>query len=286
MGEHVPMLDEVTGHDDVTGGSGVRLAVRTAGTVAGPAVVLLHGWAQSSRAWTNQLTGRMAGSYRLVAADLRGHGDSDAPVDGYDDPTAWADDTRALLDHVGRPAVLVGWSYGGLMITDYVRRYGTDGLAGLAFVGAITEIDRGRAGGKVGPVMRAALPDALSDDPDIARPALETFSAGMSATPSGRAAELAGESLRVPARVRAALFARDIGSADVLPTIDVPTLVLHGALDAVVAPSAGEYTASLVPGAVSAVFDGVGHMPFAERAELFDETLIDHLNRCFPGGVA
>src|SRR5215472_11560771 len=59
MGEHV--LDEVTG------GSGVRLAVRTRGPAGAPPVVLLHGRSQSSRVWTHQFTGALADSYRLVA---------------------------------------------------------------------------------------------------------------------------------------------------------------------------------------------------------------------------
>lgn len=286
---HVPMLDEVTGHDDVTSASGVRLHVRTAGPAGAPPVVFLHGWAQSSRVWGHQLAGPLACDHRLVAADLRGHGDSDVPADGYDSPAAWADDVAALLDHAGRPAVLVGWSYGGLVITDYVRCHGTAGLAGLVFAGAITEIGRGHPGGRTGPGMRSVLPEALSDDPEIAGPALLAFASGMSGTsharPSPFVRELVTDSLRVPGWVRAALFARDEGSADVLARIDVPTLVVHGAQDSVVLPSAGEYAASLIPGATLTLFEHTGHLPFAERAARFDAAVADHLKRCFPGGT-
>jgi pimeloyl-ACP methyl ester carboxylesterase len=281
MGEHVPTLDRVTG------ASGVHIAVRTAGPQDAPPVVLLHGWAQSSRVWTHQLTGPLADSYRLVAADLRGHGDSDVPAEGYSDSRNWADDVRALLDYAGTPAVLVGWSYGGLVITDYLRVYGTTGLAGIGLVGAVTEIGRGHPGGRVGPAMRAALPAALSDDPDVAGPALRSFATGMSETarPSRFATALIEDAQRVPAFVRAALFARDQGSADVLAAMDVPTLVLHGRADAVVDPSAASYTADLVPGSTLTWFDHVGHLPFAERSRLFDTTLAEHLQRCFaPAG--
>ena len=284
MGEYVPMLDEVTGHDEVTGGSGVRLAVRTAGPTGAPPVVLLHGWAQSSRVWTHQLTGPLAGSFRLIAADLRGHGDSAAPADGYDSADEWATDVRALLAYAGNPAVLVGWSYGGLVVTDYLRCHGTAGLAGLAFVGAITEIGRGHGGGVVGPAMRDVLPAGLSEDPEVARAALSAFATGMPGTPvrpSRLATAMIEDSVRVPARVRSALFARDVTSADVLAAVDVPTLVLHGKQDAVVRPSVAEYTAGLVPGATLTWFDRVGHLPFAERVDLFDNTLADHLNLCF-----
>jgi pimeloyl-ACP methyl ester carboxylesterase len=276
MGEHVPTLDMVTG------ASGVRIAMRTAGPVDAPPVVFLHGWAQSSRAWTHQLTGRLTESYRLIAADLRGHGESDVPATGYDSAAEWAGDVAALLAHAGRPAVLVGWSYGGLVITDYLRCHGTAGVAGLVFAGGITEIGRGHPGGKVGPLMRAALPDALSEDPETAGKALREFVTGMpGARPSRFAESLVAESLRVPATVRAALFARDVASAAVLAAVDVPTLVVHGRDDRVVAPSAAEYTAGLVPGARLTWFDHTGHLPFAERAAAFDAALADHLERCF-----
>jgi pimeloyl-ACP methyl ester carboxylesterase len=245
-------------------------------------VVLLHGWAQSSRVWTYQLTGQLADSYRLVAADLRGHGDSDVPPDGYS-TADWAEDVRALLDYAGRPAVLVGWSYGGLVITDYLRVHGTAGLAGLALVGAITEIGRGHPGGRVGPALRAVLPAALSDDPAVAGPALRAFATCMSTTdrPSRFATALIEDASRVPAFVRAGLFARDVASADVLRAVDVPTLVVHGLRDVVVDPSAASYAAELVPDARLVWFDRVGHLPFAERRALFDTTLAEHLKSCF-----
>jgi pimeloyl-ACP methyl ester carboxylesterase len=283
MGEGVPTLDDRTGHDVVTGSSGVRLAVRTAGPVDAPPVVFLHGWAQSSRAWSHQLTGRLADAYRLIAADLRGHGDSDAPATGYDSAAEWAGDVAALLAYAGRPAVLVGWSYGGLAITDYLRCHGTHHVAGLVFAGAITEIGRGHPGGRVGRLMRDAQPAVLSPDPEIAGPALRDFVTGMPGTRPSRFAEsLVAESLRVPATVRAALFDRDVDSAAVLAAVDVPTLVLHGRQDQVVAPSAAEYTARLVPGATLTWFDHTGHLPFAERADAFDAALAEHLVRCFP----
>jgi pimeloyl-ACP methyl ester carboxylesterase len=268
--------------DDVTNASGVRLALRVAGPSDAPPVVLLHGWAQSAEVWTKQLVGPLSASYRLVAVDLRGHGDSDVPADGYDSTDAWAADVRAVLAHVGRPAVLVGWSYGGLVVTDYLRRHGTAGVAGLALVGAITEIGRGHPGGRVGPVMRAALPAALSADLDVARPALSAFVAGMSSADPTE--WLLAESLRVPAFVRAALFDRDVTSADVLAGIDVPTLIVHGRQDAVVDPSAASYAAGLIPGATLTWLDS-GHVPFVDNAAEFDTALAAHLGRCFGWSV-
>ncbi len=284
---------------DVVGASGVRISVLTGGDPGGgasapetpdttPAILFLHGWAQSARAWHTQLTDpELAGRFPLAAMDLRGHGCSDVPDGGYDDPAAWADDVAAVLRLLGRPTVLVGWSYGGLVITDYLRVYGTRDLAGLVLVGAITEIGRGRPGGSVGPAMAAALPDALSDDPDVALPALTGLTEGMTArpVPGSTTQALLGSTLTVPPAVRGALFRRDVDSADVLADVDVPTLVLHGDADAVVEITAGEYAAGKIPGAVTRWWSGVGHVPFVESAPEFDTTLLRFAGRQAVGGL-
>lgn len=271
--------------DELRGGSGVRLAVRTAGPLDAPPIVLVHGWAQSSRVFTAQLGSPLAERFRLIAPDLRGHGESEVPAAGYDDPAQWARDVRAVLEFAGRPAVLLGWSYGGLVITDYLREFGSAGVAGLVYVGAITELGRGRAGGLVGQAMRDALPDVLSEDAEVAEKAMRGFVTGMSASklaarPNALGAALLGDALRVPAQVRGALFRRNVTSADVLAAVTVPALVIHGDADAVVDIDAGRFTARTVPDARLRVFEGVGHLPFLERQAQFDEVLGAFAEEC------
>ena len=271
--------------DEVRGGSGVRLALRSAGPLDAPPIVLVHGWAQSSTVFTAQLASPLAERFRLIAVDLRGHGDSDAPETGYGDPAQWAADIRAVLDYAGRPSVLLGWSYGGLVITDYLRTFGVTDVAGLVYVGAITELGRGNRGGRVGPTMRGALPDVLSEDGEVAGAAMRAFVTGMSASklasrPNALGTALLNEALRVPARVRAALFDRTVSSGDVLAAVTVPTLVVHGDADAVVDIDAGRFTAETVPGARLRVFEGVGHLPFLERPARFDELLGEFADEC------
>lgn len=261
---------------EVVGAGGARIGVRVAGTDSGPPIVFVHGWAQSARAWDAQFADpRLRERFRLLALDLRGHGGSDVPSGGYDDPAVWADDLAAVLGLAGEPAVVVGWSYGALVITDYVRVHGTAGLAGIVLVGGITEIGKGHPGGWVGSAMRSALPDALADDIDVALPALTRLIAQMSVNPlPGAVAQaMLGASLSVPPPVRAALFSRDVDSAEVLASIDVPTLVTHGTEDATVDSRAGEYAAGKIPGAATRWWVGVGHIPFVEAAPEFNETL-------------
>lgn len=235
----------------------------------------MHGWAQSSQAWLPQLTDESLHKYRLVAVDLRGHGASDVPADGYDDSWVWADELAAVLDFAAASAILVGWSHGGLVIADYLRAHGTARVIGIVLVGAIIEIGRGRPGGSIGPAMAAALPAALSDDPDIEVPALVEFSRAQATkvVPGALGQSLLGASLSTPPFVRKSLFKLDVGSADVLAAIDVPALIVHGTEDRIVNFWTAEYAAGKIPGAVTRWLSDVGHLPFAEVAPEFSGAL-------------
>jgi non-heme chloroperoxidase len=266
------------------GAGGTRLAVRASGRRGLPPIVFVHGWARSSLDWAGQLLDReLIAGYRLFAVDLRGHGESEVAADGYDDPEVWAGDLAAVLDHAGAPAMLVGSSYGGLVITDYLRVHGCARVRGLALAGALTEIGPGHPGGAVGPLMAAGMRDYLSEDPAVAVPALTRLAAGLTAEPApGEVIQRRlGEFLLVPPRVRRAMFRRAVNSADVLAAITVPTLIMHGTADTVVDPSAARYAAGKIPGASLRWLEAVGHLPFAERAGEFNVALREFADGCW-----
>lgn len=265
---------------EVLGADGTSIVYRAFGAPESRPLVLLHGWAQSSRCWGEPLLADLARRHRVLAVDLRGHGYSDAPADGYDDRAAWASDVRAVLTAENcTGAVLLGWSYGGLVVCDYLAVHGTSDIAGAVLVGAITSIGRGEKGGKVGAAMRAATPAAMSEDPDIAVPALDAFGVALvGGTPAGAdrsgaagtiAQSLLGSSLATPPRVRSALFARAVSNDALLRGLDLPVLVLHGTADSVVDLSAAEHAAGLLPRATTSYWEGAGHGPFVEDPQRF-----------------
>ena len=78
----------------------------------GEAVVLLHGWPHTSHTWRHVIP-RLSDSYRIVAPDMRGLGDSSRPSHGYDNGTV-AGDVIELLDSLGVGIFhLVGHDWGG-----------------------------------------------------------------------------------------------------------------------------------------------------------------------------
>jgi pimeloyl-ACP methyl ester carboxylesterase len=90
---------------------GIEFHVAEAG--AGDDVVLcLHGWPQHWYEWRHLLPA-LADRHRVLALDLRGFGESDAPADGYE-KEEMADDVLAVLDALGIERVkLVGHDWGG-----------------------------------------------------------------------------------------------------------------------------------------------------------------------------
>ena len=91
----------------VRGGGGLRLHVREWGKADGPPILFLHGWSQNHLCWARQYESALAGEFRLVACDLRGHGMSEAPLEPghYTDGKLWADDVAAIIEELRpRPA--------------------------------------------------------------------------------------------------------------------------------------------------------------------------------------
>ena len=90
--------------------NGLRMHVTDAG--AGTPVLLLHGFPESSREWAPVMTA-LSDRARLVAPDLRGAGETDAPNAGYDSETVQRD-LIALLDGV-RGRLTIGGVLQGLL---------------------------------------------------------------------------------------------------------------------------------------------------------------------------
>jgi pimeloyl-ACP methyl ester carboxylesterase len=110
---------------DLQAKDGVRLYFDDVGS--GPPVVMVHGAATSAKTYDG-LTSRLVARFRCIRLDLRGLGRSDR-VDAVS-PTAWCDDTLALMDHLALDrAHIIGCSLGariaGRLVLDHPDRFDT-----------------------------------------------------------------------------------------------------------------------------------------------------------------
>lgn len=288
--EHMVMSDrasaviaEPTATYDVRGGGGVTLHAREWGNREGRPVLFIHGWSASHVCWARQLRGRLAEEFRLVAFDNRGHGMSEKPLDAdsYRDPQLWADDLAAVIDQLGldRP-VLVAWSYGGFIVSDYVRAYGEDRIGAVNLVGAAVVL-RPPTFDHIGPGFLENAPDASAPDLATNIAAIRRFLGVCTAEPldpDDWSAALAWNMV-VPPEVRGALISREINGDDVLARLTVPVLVTHGRADTIVLPSMADHILDVCKSASPSWYDGVGHLPFTEDQLRFDRELADLVKR-------
>jgi pimeloyl-ACP methyl ester carboxylesterase len=264
----------------VRGGGGLALHVREWGRTDGPPILLIHGWSQSHLCWARQYESALAEEFRLVAYDLRGHGMSAAPLgpEHYTDAALWADDVAAIIDQLrlDRP-VLVGWSYGGFIICDYVRAHGQDRIGAVDLVGAATTLGEAAYGTLIGPGFLDHFADATADDLPTNIFAMRTLVRAFPARPlpPDEVELLLCSSMTVPARIRASLVAREIDGDDVLRALRVPLLVTHGRADTVVLPAMAEHVLATCPTAKPSWYDSVGHTPFLEDPDRFNRELAE-----------
>ncbi|OLU34946.1 alpha/beta hydrolase [Pseudomonas sp. PA15(2017)] len=261
-------------HYRVTTPDGLQLAVQEAGNPHGPAIVFIHGLLGSRLNWQRQIESPALQGYRLITYDLRGHGLSDKPADSsaYNDGRRYADDLAAVLAATGakRP-VLVGWSLGGLVMSDYLAAHGDAAIGGAVYVNAVIELSEalitphpevyaGLASDDLKThldALRAFVRLCFHTQPDADSMELLLTNAAMASWPMTRA---------IPGMRSAA--------ADGLPKAQVPLLLLYGARDQLVQvqPSIARAQA-LNPRAQAKRYAQSGHAPFFEEAERFNGDL-------------
>ena len=261
----------------ITGGGGIQLHVVETGNPQGRPILFIHGFSQCWLAWSRQLDSNLAENYRLLAMDLRGHGLSDKPRDGYSDSKLWADDVNAVIQSLSldKP-VICGWSYGPLVTLDYIRHYGEDGLSGIHFVGGITKLGSDEAVSVLTPEFLGLVPGFFSNETEESARSMESL-LRMCLTGEPSATDLylmLGYNLSVPPFVRQALFSRSFDNDDLLPKIRKPVLITHGADDAIVKPSAVDNHKAGMAHAQIHVMANTGHAPFWDDAPGFNRRLL------------
>lgn len=260
----------------ISGGGDIDLYVADEGREGATPVVLLHGYSQCHLSWRKQFESPLADEYRLIAPDHRGHGRSEKPEEGYDDSELWATDVRSVIETLDLDGVvLVGWSYAGLIVLDYLAEYGTDRVAGVQFVDAISKIGTEEATALLDEGYIDLLSSLGSTDAERSIDALCAF---LQRCVYGELAHedlyfMLGFNAVVPPYVRDRLRDRVVVHDDLLADLDVPVMVTHGEEDRIVLPAAAGTIAEFASTERTSFYPATGHSPFWERPQRFNDEL-------------
>jgi non-heme chloroperoxidase len=225
---------------------------------SGQPVVLIHGYPLNGASWEKQERVLLHAGYRVITYDRRGFGKSSQPTVGYDYDT-FASDLNVLLDHLKlTDVVLVGFSMGTGEVVRYLSTYGSARVAKAVLMGTIppfvlqTGDNPEGVDGTVFDDIKAAV---LKDRPAFFKSFLDNFN-NVDVLGGTRISEQAWQNsfiVAVGASPYAAHACVDTWLTDFrddLPTLDVPTLVLHGDADRILPYSA---TAARLPGLIKDV---------------------------------
>lgn len=259
----------------VTAPDGVKIAAYEWGNPNGPEIVFIHGFSQSYLSFSKQFTSDLAKDYRIIAFDLRGHGESDKPtaMAAYMEGRRWADDVAAVIQAAGlkRP-YLVGWSMGGRVISQYLDVHGDDALAGIVFVSSRTAVTPTRT--FLGPGAATLGQLQVTTNDDNVRAMARFLREGFELQPSpDEFAYMLAYNMLTPPHVRKGAQSWSGKFDDALKRVKVPTLVIHGTKDRIIVKEAAEFTASLIAGSKLIWIDGAGHFPFWEKPDAFNSAI-------------
>lgn len=252
--------------------NGIQMAYTDEGE--GIPLVFIHGFPLNRSAWSKQVEA-FKSSYRVIAPDLRGLGETEATA-GPVPMGRFAEDLNALLHHLGTgPAIIVGHSMGGYVALAFARAY-PKALRALVLVGTKAGADspgaaaarralaeKVRAEG-TSVVVEAMAPKMLSASHTDAAMAASVQAFMATATPEGVVSALLGMAERP-----------DAGAW--LGKIRVRTLVMVGAEDTIIPPSESEILMMGIPSAQLKVIPKAGHLVAFEQAEAFNGALREWL---------
>lgn len=247
-----------------------------------PALVFLHYYAGSARAW-NAVVAELAPTYRCIAADLRGFGRSPAPPDGYTVADS-ADDVAALLAPLALDRyVLVGHSMGGKIAMALAARR-PPGLAALVLVAPSPPTPE--------PMSDKSRAESLAHfgDREAAIATAHRITVRPLAPPVFE--QVVEDSLRTarPAWDAWLLEGSRENIADAMPGVQVPTLIVAGGQDPVMhQPMLEREVRDRIAGARMVVVPDVGHLSPLEAPEPVTACIREQcqaLTRATPGIAA
>ena len=250
--------------------NGITLAFNDQGT--GLPIIFLHAFPLNRTMWAKQEEA-LSSQFRVITIDLRGHGESDAPLWHYSLDQA-ADDVHGLRDYLSiLQAVFVGMSMGGYILFAFYRKYAeyVKGLV-LADTKAQADTDEGKQarfemaqiaykqGGRA--IADVMIPKLLSPATIQTRPELVQRVRRM--IEGNQVSGIAGDLMAMAERP---------DSIPLLKRITCPTQIIVGELDLPTPPIDAKLMTGKISNAHLAIIPGAAHLSNMEQPGLFNETV-------------
>ncbi|MFC4376324.1 alpha/beta fold hydrolase [Nocardia halotolerans] len=247
---------------------------------SGPPLVMIHGWTFSGRFFDRNVPA-LAEHARVITMDLRGHGDSGKPGHGYRIARLAKDlhDLLAVLEL--HETTVLGCSLGCPVIWSYLEMFASDRLAGAVFV-------------EQTPRQYYAVDWKYAHNACFDDAALAALQAQVSADSAAQdRQQLATIMLTEPTADEHAMFLTEMAKCrpparnavmadhtradwrDLLPTLDLPTLVLVARKDQVFDWRGPAWVGEHVPGAQTVFFEHSSHALFLDEPEKFNQVVAD-----------
>jgi len=278
------------------GAGGITLVADDWGAPRDPTVLLLHGGGQTRHAWRATAPTLAAERWRVIALDLRGHGDSEWPgADGYE-IDHFAEDLIGVIDQLGHPPVLVGASLGGIMGLTAQLRADHQLYAAVALVDIAPQMEPAGVERVVGFMLEHPDGFATLDDAADAVAAYLPHRRRPTSTDGLRRTLIEGDDGRWRWRWdprfltskpefrsgdRQAIHRRTDDMREALTEaarrLTVPTLLIRGAMSDVVSPDSVKHFLDAVPHATYVDVAEASHMVAGDRNDIFTAALVDFL---------
>jgi len=234
----------------------------------GQPLVFLHGGVSDSRFWERELQ-VFSDDFHTIAWDAPGCGISDDPLEDYG-LSDYADDLAGLLEKIGvDDPIILGISFGGGLAIEFFNRH-PDAAKALILVsayagwaGSLSEdevarrVEKGRAQSTMDPAAVAEmwLPSLFYKSPSQEKIEKEK--------------EIISDFHPKGSQIMLEAFAK-ADLRDVLPNIDVPTLLLYGEEDVRSPTHVAKEIHEGIPNSTLIFVEDVGHLINIEAPELFD----------------
>jgi len=227
-------------------------------------ILLIHGAAGSCISWLDQLRG-LDGAVNVLAPDLPGHGDSEGdPLKSAREYSEWLEKLAVRME-LPRCYVL-GHSMGGAVSIEWALSR-TSRFKGLILSGTGARL-------QVHPKILNELPSRFKETVRAIVQWCFTKNAPR---------ELLDKSRSLLERCPPATIYRDFkvcndfDAADRVEQIEIPTLILCGALDAMTPPEYSRYLHFRIPNSKLSILEHSGHMSMIEESEIYNRIVLDFI---------